>query len=329
MVITITGCGSGKEGDASKYDINETNIEFVTAPSQEYIVSVLSSNQYIDDLEPVTANNDPNGKLGKEGGYYSAVFFTSNMVNYDKKQTPIDNGTDGGGCVELYKTEEDAVSREKTLAKFKSSGGHVRIGTVIVRTSSLLSDQDQSTLEESICKALLNGKVENNNEVVEEITNYSLDGIENNSHSAYEKSEKLIIQFVNQVNQLSEAKIIKVEFLNNHTKANLKFDNGISCTVWDQNSNSQVDYDFRAEFEFNNGKASVDGYDPFVSTIINIMSGYEEEKISNIIEDAKAGGLYADELINVEYYYVEKQIGWQAPDHYRLSIDGFNYSLDK
>lgn len=170
MVITITGCGSGKEGDNSKYDINETNIEFVTTPSQEYIVSVLSSNQYIDDIEPVTANNDPNGKLGKEGGYYSAVFFTSNMVNYDKKQTPIDNGTDGGGCVELYKTEEDAISREKTLAKFKSSGGHVRLGTVIVRTSSLLNDQDQNTLEESICYALLNGENYNKNES-EEVVN--------------------------------------------------------------------------------------------------------------------------------------------------------------
>ena len=170
MTITITGCGSGKEGDASKYDINETNIEFVTAPSQEYIVSVLYSNQYIDDIEPVTANNDPNGKLGKEDGYYSAVFFTSNLVNYDKKQTPIDNGTDGGGCIELFKTEEDAISREKTVAKFKSSGGHVRLGTVIVRTSSLLNDQDQNKLEESICNALLNGNNYSNNES-EEIDN--------------------------------------------------------------------------------------------------------------------------------------------------------------
>lgn len=147
IFFLITGCGSGKEGDASKYSINETNIKYVTTPSQNYILSILKSNEYVDLIEPVTEKTDSNGKLNKDGGYYSAIFFSSNLLSYDDKESAVKNGTDGGGCIESFKTEEDAIERDKYLGRFKSSGGHVRLGTEVIRTSALLDANNQVVLE--------------------------------------------------------------------------------------------------------------------------------------------------------------------------------------
>lgn len=50
--------------------------------------------------------------LHKAGGYTSAIFFTSDLVdtaaNYIEDGDSIEKGTDGGGCIEVFETEEDA-----------------------------------------------------------------------------------------------------------------------------------------------------------------------------------------------------------------------------
>jgi hypothetical protein len=339
ILFLITGCGSGKEGDASKYSINETNIKYVTTPSQNYILSILKANEYVDEIEPVTEKTDSNGKLNKDGGYYSAIFFSSNLVDYDTKKTVIDNGTDGGGCIESFKTEEDATERDKFLGKFKSSGGHVRLGTEVVRTSSLLDENDRAKLEESICNALLKGEgyaEYNPNEVLIDFGSSSvpenvpeesgsLEGIENNAADAYAKQEALITRFVNQVNEYGDSKIIKVEFVNNHTKATLKFDNGHYYTVWDQVGNSQVEEDFEAQVEFDHGKEHVDEYDETIAAVIHALSGYDSDTISSIIDEAKTNDIYSDEKISVAYNYYETAAGWQQGDHYRIIVDAYDY----
>lgn len=343
MLFLLIGCGSRKEGDSNKYNINESTIRYVTTPSQDYIVSVLSKIDLIDGYESVTEKNDPNGKLNEDGGYYSAVFFTSNLLDYDTKKSAVENSTDGGGCVECYKTEEDAIAREKHLGKFKASGGHVRLGTIIVRTSAKLDDDNQSLLEEKICNALLEGNgftlFDENNEQTyyvypdngnsannKDDREYTLEGIENNSSFGYKSLEKLIVKFVNNINENSESKIVKVDFKNNHTKATLHFDDGYTYTVWDQTNNKQVEPDFMIETQFGNGKAKVDDYDTIVSTMIFVLTGgYDMEKITSIIEEAKEFGTYKDELIGIEYKYSEEAIGYQSADHYFINIDAFNY----
>ena len=339
IFFLITGCGSGKEGDASKYSINETNIKYVTTPSQNYILSILKSNEYVDLIEPVTEKTDSNGKLNKDGGYYSAIFFSSNLLSYDDKESAVKNGTDGGGCIESFKTEEDAIERDKYLGRFKSSGGHVRLGTEVIRTSALLDANNQVKLEESICNALLKGenymaydpnevlidfnKNDESAEVLEESD--PLEGIENNASDIYSSHEALITKFINQVNEYCSSKIIKVEFVHNHTKATLKFDNGHYYTVWDQVGNNQVEEDFEAIVEFGHGKERVDEYDETVAAVIHALSGYDSDVISSIIDEAKTNDIYSDEKISVTYNYYETPAGWQQGDYYRIIIDAYDY----
>ena len=63
--------------------------------------------------------------------------------------------TDCGGCIEVFTTQEKALKRDKHLGIFSVSGSHKVIGTVIVRTSYELSQEDQVELESRICKAFL------------------------------------------------------------------------------------------------------------------------------------------------------------------------------
>ena len=158
LALCLASCGSGELGDASKYNINEANIKYVTMPSEKYVISVLESIDLINEVAPVTEDNDPNGNLNKDGGYYSTVYFSSFLLPLDTKHTVVENGTEGGGAVESYLTEEDAIAREKYLARLSLSGSHVRLGTVVVRISRKLDENNQMKLEEAICNKLLEGE---------------------------------------------------------------------------------------------------------------------------------------------------------------------------
>lgn len=133
----------------------------VTNPPESFIIERIKDIEGITGYAGVTEDNDPNGNLNKPGGYTSTIYFA-----YDKIEDPydlldgtiIDNGTNGGGAIEVYSTEEDAVKREKYLASFDgsilASGSHKVVGTVLVRTSDKLTASQQKELETKIVENL-------------------------------------------------------------------------------------------------------------------------------------------------------------------------------
>ena len=97
--------------------------------------------------------------LNKTGGYTSTVYFSYDKVNVSFLDgTIIENGTDGGGSIEVYSTEEDVNKRNDYLASFDggilSSGSHTVVGTVLVRTSNYLTASQQKELENAIIEKL-------------------------------------------------------------------------------------------------------------------------------------------------------------------------------
>jgi len=134
----------------------------VTNPSQEFVLKALKNIKSINDVKAVTEKNDPNGNLNKAGGYTAAIYFSSSQVDHSlfSGKDSIDNGADGGGCVEVYKTKKDAEARNKYLAAFDTagmmnSGSHSVLGTIVVRTSSQLTATQQKKLEKSIIDKLI------------------------------------------------------------------------------------------------------------------------------------------------------------------------------
>lgn len=136
----------------------------VTNPSEQFVIERLTGLPNITGVEAATEQNDPNGNLHKDGGYTSAVFFSSDLVDQsqvyaDENYTGIPAaGTDGGGCVEVYATAEDAEGRNTYLSAFDGSilrpGSHMVLGTCVVRTSDLLQASQQDAMEQSIVDSL-------------------------------------------------------------------------------------------------------------------------------------------------------------------------------
>lgn len=145
----------------------ETDNPLVIAPTEEFIIERLLTVPYIAKIAAATEDNDPNGQLGKQGGYIAQIFFSSPLVNPAYANKPdldvIDAGTSSGGSIEVYATVADAEKRNRYLASFDggalSSGSHTVVGTILVRTSSSLSASDQKKLEEEIITALTSKEI--------------------------------------------------------------------------------------------------------------------------------------------------------------------------
>jgi len=90
-------------------------LQQITGPTDAFVIERIEDISTITGTAAVTEGNDPNGNLNTEGGYIAAVFFSDSQVNqaavtrHGTFASPILNaGTDGGGSIEVYATEEDA-----------------------------------------------------------------------------------------------------------------------------------------------------------------------------------------------------------------------------
>lgn len=147
-------------------EITEDNKNAITivsrliCPKQDYIEQKLNSIDTIKGVEAVTKENDPDGILGKEGGYYGCLYFTTSLI--DESSIPgksiVEKGTDAGGAVELYNSLEAAKKRCEYLASFDgtilTTGSYVLVGTMVIRTSFKLDVNEQYQLTDSIVKAI-------------------------------------------------------------------------------------------------------------------------------------------------------------------------------
>lgn len=143
------------------YENSVKQLKQVTAPTEAFVIERIQSVEGVTGVSAVTEDNDPNGNLGKQGGYTAQVYFSYNLVNQAEVigNSIIDKGTDGGGSLEVYNTIEEAESRNSYLGTFDggmfASGSHKVVGTILVRTSDKLTASQQKELEERLVSSLI------------------------------------------------------------------------------------------------------------------------------------------------------------------------------
>ncbi|MDU4284332.1 MAG: EbhA [Streptococcus sp.] len=132
-----------------------------TNPSQSFVEERLKEIDTVTGVQSVTESNDPNGNLNKQGGYTASIYFTDNQVTEAVEGADIvDKGTDAGGNIEVYKTSDEAKSRNAYLSAFDGQGilnpgSHYVYGTVVIRTSRHLTASQQTALTEKIYNKLI------------------------------------------------------------------------------------------------------------------------------------------------------------------------------
>ena len=133
--------------------------ENFSAPSGKFCREAMGHVDGITEVEEVTEYHDPNGGLSKEEGYTTCLYFSFQGIDLDQIDgyDIIDKGNLAGGTIEVYRNEMDAKKRLDTFADVRnhgSVGGLGMIGTVVFRTSPLLSSKEQQELFEEIVKAM-------------------------------------------------------------------------------------------------------------------------------------------------------------------------------
>lgn len=143
--------------DVLRYDL--AIVAAIDNPSASSVEQALDRVDGIDAMEATSADNDPNEMLGKEGGYSSCVYFTLDLLADQVQDAgPVAMGVDGGGAIEVFPALADAEARCDYLAEFDNSilesGSYALVGTMVVRTSRLLSADEQLRLTNAIVTAL-------------------------------------------------------------------------------------------------------------------------------------------------------------------------------
>lgn len=132
----------------------------IKQPSERWITERLRTIEGITDTAAVTKERDPNGMLGKDGGYTACVYFAFEGVPQEMipGEDIIAKGTDGGGAIEVYRTAADARTRCEYLLQFDNTllytGSCAVVGTMVIRTSYALTDEEQLILTDRITRAL-------------------------------------------------------------------------------------------------------------------------------------------------------------------------------
>ena len=139
-------------------------LDKVTAPSDAFVMACIKQIDSIISIDAVTKNNDPNGLLGTEGGYIGCIYFSDSQVDKTRlhlepgEYDTISMGTIGGGAIEVYRSVEDAQERNAYLSSYDGTnldpGSHIVVGTVVIRTSSMLTQVQQSELTNQIISAM-------------------------------------------------------------------------------------------------------------------------------------------------------------------------------
>ena len=132
----------------------------LNAPSGDWVSERLAGVEGITGCQQVTEEQNPDGLLGKEGGYSACVYFSHKAIT--QSEVPgvsiVEKGTDAGGAVEIYATLADAQARVEYLAGFDGtilySGSYAIVGTMVIRTSYKLTDEQQLILTHTITQAL-------------------------------------------------------------------------------------------------------------------------------------------------------------------------------
>lgn len=166
VLLLICGCSNSENDEAVVETVyTEINTDLITAPSVEYVIACLNNIDTITGIELDDLSHSPAISSSGLEKATATIYFSSNLVEEtDTSESLKEQGTAGGGSIDIFTTVEDAEFRNEYLAGFDNglfnTGYHTVVGTLVVRTSKHLDTEEQRTLENSIITALTSGEVD-------------------------------------------------------------------------------------------------------------------------------------------------------------------------
>ena len=159
---TIEIVNKGRE--ALEFSIKQ--MKQVTCPSESFVlerVDNIREQAGITDVIALTEDSDPENYIGKAGWYTAKIVFRHRDVEHYGLENGLlslnEVGNPAGGCIEVYRTEEDARRRADDLKSqegtVRSPGARVVCGTMVIRVSDDLKTSYQQELLALIVNEML------------------------------------------------------------------------------------------------------------------------------------------------------------------------------
>jgi hypothetical protein len=125
-IVGLVGCGSDSSSTATSTTANgavaTTAATGKLTDANGVLQALKSSGIPVLEVDNYTAENDPNKKLGRPGGYTSKVNWHDSRAELKKDdQGFIDS--DSGGSIEYFSNESDAKARNDYIKGIVSSTG--------------------------------------------------------------------------------------------------------------------------------------------------------------------------------------------------------------
>ena len=126
------------------YQNSVLQMKQITNPNEDFVIQRLKGIPNISGYQAVT------------------VYFSTPLIDQSSVygNDIVDKGTECGGAIEVYASEEDAEKRDSYLASFDgagmlNSGSHKVLGTIVIRTSTKLTATQQNEFTNNITNKLL------------------------------------------------------------------------------------------------------------------------------------------------------------------------------
>lgn len=118
-----------------KYEDSVQKLANITAPSDSFVRERIEKIGTVVEAEAVTAQHDPNGLLGQNGGYIGCVYFLDERV--DRNLLPQ----------EAFKKEKEKSEESQTASKENASGASGEAATASTESAAEEAEETASTRE--------------------------------------------------------------------------------------------------------------------------------------------------------------------------------------
>ncbi len=156
---------SGYEGDLlmqqNELENSYTIKRQITAPDQGFVMNRLSRVENVAGTAPITEEIKPEEDPQRPGGYMYTIYFTSPLLGTEglEGDAIIKSGINGGGSVEVYSSEGDAMVRNDQFTALDTEEAvlnlHQALGSMVIRVSDKLEAADKEAMAAGIRNALL------------------------------------------------------------------------------------------------------------------------------------------------------------------------------
>ncbi len=169
-MLCLLGCSSDEGASnyvAKMYELSEEEMLLVSSPSAEYVMAALHQLEHVVGIEQDPEVGEGGLKAAEDEECIARIFFTSSLVDqsgFEEEKSTLEKGTTAGGSIDIYSNVEDAITRDRYLHEFDDSqlfnpGSHAIAGTIVIRTSKELDEEDQIAFTDSIVASLVSGEI--------------------------------------------------------------------------------------------------------------------------------------------------------------------------